>query len=177
MSLLTTVERARGFLRAPADDDEQLALLIPAASATIETYCNRLFGHAAHVEHFEDCAFMKLRNYPIVSIISIDGSADLNEYSIDARYGIVRHEKGCRNPVDVEYEAGYILPGDELIENVEPLPADIEYACILLIKQMQREPGVASERVGDLAVTYAQDDGKMPPAVRALVGPYRSINT
>jgi len=177
--MLTTVDRARTLLRADPADDTLLELLIPAASAVIETYCNRTFGFGEYTEQVGGhCGhYIVLRNYPIVSVASINGKTDLSAYTIERDRGMIwRPGWICRKPVTVVYTAGYVLPGDDPVEGVAPLPADIEYGCILMIQQMQREPGVTSERVGDLSITYAQEDGKMPPAVRALVGPYRNVN-
>lgn len=177
--MLTTVDRARTLLQADPEDDPLLALLIPAASAAIETYCNRTFGYGKYTERAggEGRHFISLRNYPIVTVESIDGKTDLSDYTIEADRGMIWSQHGnLKNPVAVTYKAGYVLPGQDPIDGVLSLPADIEYACILMIDQIQRVPGVTSERVGDLSVNYGQDDGKMPAAVRALVGPYRNVN-
>lgn len=175
--MLTTVDRARTLLQADPEDAPLLALLVQAASAAIETYCNRTFGYGKYTEvvHSDGRHYMLLRNYPVVTVESIDGKADLSGYTVEADRGMI-WGPGLTRPVAVAYKAGYVLPGGDPIDGVQPLPADIEYGCILMIQQMQREPGVTSERVGDLSVTYGQEDGKMPAAVRALVGPYRNVN-
>ncbi len=178
--MLTTVERARTMLRADPSDDDLLALLIPAASVAIETYCKRSFGLAEYTEKEEPPKrdYVLLRNYPIASVASINGKTSLDGYDIDNERGMISREgwERSRKPIEIVYTAGYVLPKDTMEEKPATLPADLEYACVLLIQQMQREPGVTSERVGDLAVTYAQDDGRMPAAVRALAGPYRNVN-
>ncbi|WP_051459438.1 head-tail connector protein [Paenibacillus zanthoxyli] len=179
MTMLTTVERARTMLRADPADDDILNLLIPAASAAIETHCNRSFGRLEYTETVkpEQREYVLLRNYPIESVVSINGDTSLEDYTIEKDRGmIIKPGWSSTKPVSVVYTAGYILPVDATNDVPATLPADIEYGCILMIQQMQREPGVIAERVGDLSVTYAQDDGKMPVAVRALVGPYRNIN-
>lgn len=176
--MLTTVERARTMLRADPADDSFLGLLIAAASAAIETYCNRKFGYGEYTELVGGGGrhILLLRNYPIVSVASINGKTDLSSFTIEKDRGMIwRHGWTCRKPVPVVYTAGYILPDSETVDGVATLPADIEYGCVLMIQAMQREPGVTSERVGDLSVTYAQETG-MPAAVRALVGPYRNLN-
>lgn len=178
--MLTTVDRARTMLRADPADDDLLAMLIPAASAAIETYCKRSFGLAEYTDKVEPPKrdYVLLRNYPIVSVTSIGEKTDLDGYDIDNDRGMIFREgwERSRKPIEIIYMAGYILPKDATEEQPATLPADLEYACVLLIQQMQREPGVTSERVGDLAVTYAQDDGRMSAAVRALAGPYRNVN-
>jgi uncharacterized phiE125 gp8 family phage protein len=177
--MLTTVDRARKMLRVDPSDDDLLGLLIPAASAAIETYCNRKFTRAEYTERVDvrRSGYVLLRNYPLESVESIDDETDLSDYDIDREKGVVSKVGwNDNNPVTVIYTAGYVLPGNTLVEGATTLPADIEYGCILLIQHMRREPGVTSERVGDLAVTYAQNEGRMPPAVRALIDSYRNIN-
>lgn len=177
--MLTTVDRARTMLRVDPADDDLLALLIPAASTAIETYCNRKFGRAEYTEWVDvrRAGFILMRNYPIESVATIDGETDLAAYDIDKEKGVISKSgwSGSK-PIAVTYTAGYVLPGETVIEGSTALPADIEYGCVLLIQKMQRDPGVTSERVGDISVSYAQDSGNLPVAVQALVGPYRSFN-
>ncbi|AIQ63310.1 hypothetical protein PSTEL_09650 [Paenibacillus stellifer] len=176
--MLTTVERARTMLRADPSEDEFLGILIPAASAAIETFCNRSFGRAEFTEWVDvQQGGALLRNYPIEAVTSIDGDTAVEGYTIAKDRGMISKPGWfCERPVQVVYTAGYILPSDATGDEAATLPADIEYACVLMVQQIQREPGITSERVGDISVTYGQADGTIPAAVRALVGPYRNFN-
>ena len=80
--------------------------------------------------------------------------------------------------VEVEYTAGYVVPGWPTAEPVT-LPADIEWACMALVRmqveQRARPAGVRSERLGDAAWTYGEP-GKaaIPDEVMARLVPYRA---
>lgn len=167
------------MLRADPADDDLLALLIPAASSAIETYCNRKFVRAEYTERVSvrQAEFILLRNYPLETVASIGGDTNLADYDIDKEKGVISKKGWCSSePVSVTYTAGYVLPGEPAIEGAAVLPADIEYGCVLFLQKLQRDPGVTAERVGDISVSYAQDGAKMSGAVQALVTPYRNIN-
>lgn len=70
--------------------------------------------------------------------------------------------------VEVEYLAGYILPSDEAGAPPATLPENIELACIMFAQILLRSPGVKSERVGDISVTYDESKG-LPDVVKALI--------
>ena len=88
----------------------------------------------------------------------------------------------------VEYAAGYVPIGgvttsSENWSTAGPngatttgrtLPDDVEQAVILKVKEWwEGVSGVESERVGDLAVSYARGEGPSP--AEALLAPYRSL--
>ena len=116
MAALTTVERARTMLRADPADDAMLEMLIPAASAAVETYCKRSFGLAEHTERVQTPHrnYVLLRNYPIVSVASINDKTELDSYDIDNERGMICKDGWMRSrkPITVVYTAGYVLPGD-----------------------------------------------------------------
>ncbi|MNL54722.1 hypothetical protein D3C87_1780750 [compost metagenome] len=70
----------------------------------------------------------------------------------------------------ISYTAGYVLPNDATTDEPATLPETLEFACIMLAKHLLREPGVTSERVGDISVTYAAEE--MPVAVQSLIAPH-----
>lgn len=76
---------------------------------------------------------------------------------------------GTRN-IKVEYTAGYVLPSDVAGAAESTLPRNYELACILFAQTLMQTPGVTSERVGDISVTYASAaSGVLPSAVAALI--------
>lgn len=73
----------------------------------------------------------------------------------------------------VEYEAGYLYPGDETTG--PDLPEDIQQAVIEKVAQLyERSGNVASKRLGDYAVTYkSESEGASDPS--DLLDPYTRI--
>src|SRR5512144_3239289 len=68
----------------------------------------------------------------------------------------------------VEYEAGYLYPGDNSTE--EDLPDDIQQAVIEKVAQLYERSGqVASKRLGDYSVTYRSE---APDGPASLLDPY-----
>jgi hypothetical protein len=74
----------------------------------------------------------------------------------------------------VVYTAGYNLPGDTLQST--PLPRAIEHACVNTVTAWYvaryRDPYLKGATVGDQTLSYAQEDGSLPPRARALLAPY-----
>ncbi|SIQ06172.1 hypothetical protein SAMN05880570_0497 [Paenibacillus sp. RU4T] len=157
-----------------AQPDDVLILLIKAASAEIEAYLNRQLEAKDVVERVDgpQGPFLNLSRYPVRSIASIEaGGAALADFEVlMPEVGRLLKEDGWPAGVfnvRIAYRGGYILPGDEGAD----LPENIELACILQVQSLLRQPGVVSERVGDLSVTY--EGGKMSSAVRSLLDGYR----
>lgn len=88
----------------------------------------------------------------------------------------------------VEFSAGYILPGgkdsgstwDGTTATGPTLDADIQDACIELTRSLylsrDRQPGVQSERVGDLSITYTTGADDLPASVLEIIKPLRSLS-
>lgn len=172
--MLTTVERLKSMPAFTAQSDDYIRLLIKAASAEIEAYLNRSLEEKDVVEWLDgpESSFLTLARFPIQMITSIeaDGTAVTDARVLNPDLGRLYRDRGwptgSRNVV-VDYRGGYILPGQEGAN----LPENIELACILQVQSLLRQPGVMSERVGDLSVTY--EVGKMSSAVRSLLDGYR----
>ncbi|GBF73059.1 hypothetical protein PA598K_01344 [Paenibacillus sp. 598K] len=177
--MLTTIERARrmGVDPSEAMPDEELTMLIAVASTAIEEYCRRKFGMAEHSDRASGMRgpYLQLPNYPIHSVvIGRDFEHPVEDVSILAD-GILFSRCGWPGGIRdyaVTYTAGYVLPSQETEDNVTTLPATLEYACVLMIKHLQREHGVASERVGDISVSYSAAEADMPSAVKAMLAPH-----
>lgn len=73
----------------------------------------------------------------------------------------------------VEYEAGYLYPGDE--STGPDLPDDIQQAVIEKVAQLyERSANVASKKLGDYAVTFrSESEGGGGPA--SLLDPYQRL--
>ena len=177
--MLTTVKRAAAAMGRELYPEEEFSLemSIEAASEAIERHCNREFGLKTHTQRLDGSGthFLRLRNYPVHSAaVKIRGKViAADKYVIEAENGMLFRDtpwpEGERC-VEVEYSAGYVLPSDDEGAHIT-LPRNIELACILYAQMlMTQTPGVASERVGDISVTYrAMTSGALPPAVAALV--------
>lgn len=76
--------------------------------------------------------------------------------------------------IQVNYIGGYVLPGDATTDEPRTLPEPLELACLLFAQLLLRDPGIRSERVGNINVTYADTDadGRLPSAVESLILPY-----
>lgn len=177
--MLTTLAKARLLGVDPAGDmpDAELTALLTVASAAIEEKCRRRFKLQQYTGRVNGMRgqYLYLPNYPVHSI-SIYEKPDLPFTDVETldngiffRYcGWPGGERG----LSVTYTAGYVLPGDATEDNPSTLPETLEYACVLMAKHLQREPGVTSERVGDISVAYAAAEADMPMAVKALIAPH-----
>lgn len=181
--MLTTIEKAKSMLGIPADDDSaegQLTLYLAAATSAIETYCRRSFRLQEYNDRKHDGTsgrYLLLQGYPIlqVSKVQIDG-VDIMDYEIVSDKGMLFRKDGwcaADRQITLTYTAGYVLPGDATADNPQTLPEALELACILFCQTLMRTPGVTSERVGDLAVTYANEGDGLPSAVKSLVIPHK----
>ncbi|WP_301171036.1 phage head-tail connector protein [Brevibacillus nitrificans] len=177
--MLTTVDKAKSLLGIPADDESvngQLLLYLSAASSAIETYCRRSFRLQEYKDRKHDGIkgkYLLLEGYPIlqVSKVQVD-DVDVTDYQVDPERGMLFRQDGWQaeeRKITVSYTGGYVLPSDATAENPQTLPESLELACILFCQTLMRTPGVTSERVGDLAVTYGNEGEGLPTAVRSLV--------
>jgi hypothetical protein len=179
--MLTTVKRAKRALGLDESDIEQdfiLEIALSAASQAIERECNREFELKTHRQRLDGSGtqFLRLRNFPIhsVSVVRHDRNSLADDaYEIEPENGMLFKPHcwpvGTRN-IEVEYSAGYILPSDTEGAPEATLPRNYELACILYAQTLMQTPGVTSERVGDISVTYAAAAaGSLPPAVAALI--------
>lgn len=176
--MLTTLKKAKTFMSIPEDDNtEDLSILtaLKAASLAIERECNRSFGLATYRQTLDGSGtkFLRLRNFPIRSVSSLVISGEeqeLDSFTIEPENGMLFRRSGwpCgTRTIEVEYSAGYVLPDGEAGAETATLPENIELACIMYAQMLLRAPGVKSERVGDLSVTY-QDNG-MPDVIQSLI--------
>lgn len=173
--MLTTLQRAKEMLGIEMPDDE-LTILLSVASQAIEEKCRRNFRKQVYESQADGLRgkYIRLPNYPIHSVSAHHEGRPLKGIEI-LEDGILFRSCGwpCgERVISLTYTAGYVLPGDATPDEPATLPETLEYACILLVKHLQREPGVTAERVGDISVSYAADQMDMPLAVKSLIAPH-----
>ncbi|WP_422659111.1 phage gp6-like head-tail connector protein [Paenibacillus sp. EC2-1] len=175
--MLTTIHRLKGLLGSLADtwEDDMLTLQIASASSAIENRCKRHFKKQLYSERISGDAtskYINLRNYPIHNIES-PSDWDFEVLDEGRLYRANGWHAGEHN-ILIRYVGGYVLPGDETESEPRTLPEPLELACLLLTQLMLRDPGIRSERVGNINVTYADTDseGRLPSAVESLISPY-----
>lgn len=178
--MLTTLNRAKKLMGIePGDDfrDDEISMLLSAASSAVEDYCRRTFRLQSHTEKVSGRRgeYLQLKNYPVHSATVYERmdqpytDVEMLDDGILFRPG---GWPGGERSITVSYDAGYVLPSDEPGEPAATLPAAIEYAVVLMIQHMERAPGVTAERVGDLSVSYSPNDLDMPAAAKALLSSY-----
>ncbi|MDP5274349.1 phage gp6-like head-tail connector protein [Chengkuizengella axinellae] len=172
--MLASIERLKKILMIPESDisqDEELSILLSAASEIIEKRCSRKFKLQEHNEKHSgsDWDHLFTKNYPITNVeyVKLD-EEEVNDYDLINEEGILFREscwpKGQRN-IEIKYNAGY----------ADNIPKSLEQACLFQAKVLYTEEwGKASERIGNqYSVTFMQGDtNDLPPVVLALIGPY-----
>ncbi|ULO08930.1 phage gp6-like head-tail connector protein [Paenibacillus sp. 19GGS1-52] len=177
--MLTTLTKARLLGIDPTGEipDEELTALLIVASTAIEEKCRRRFKLQEYNGQVNGMRgqYLYLPNYPVhyLSIYERPDHPFIDVETLDngiffRRCGWPGGERG----LSVTYTAGYVLPEDATEDTPSTLPETLEYACVLMVKHLQREPGIASERVGDISVAYAAAEADMPMAVKALIAPH-----
>lgn len=197
---LTTIANVRADLGlAEAKwSDEKVGRLIDQASATAARVCMRTFGRQVYRERIDAQPYWSsfeivLAESPVTEIKSVsrDGSVlDVGQYETDGTR-IFRVESGHRccwygRSLVLEYQAGWLLPGEEPGTAFGPalaLPADIEKAVIQLIGVSVSEAGrdmtVKSDQVEGIGSRsyYVQGaSASLPhPAAEAALMQYRNL--
>ncbi len=207
---LTTAANARADLGLPAGApaDDQLKRFIAQASASAASFCRRTFGRETVRERFEidwrrcrdeDADGLLLSRAPVVQIVSVKvDSLTLapTAYQLEERPAHPVSLFYLRSVVDgeprawggrsvaVEYEAGWLLPGETRGEpptTALDLPADVERAVIQLVgasaSASGRDAMVKSEDVEGVGSTswYVQGaSAALPhPEAEAILAQYR----
>ncbi|MCL6499005.1 MAG: phage gp6-like head-tail connector protein [Firmicutes bacterium] len=179
--MLSTLDRAKKHCGVfDTAQDDYVMLLLSAASDACESYCRRSFRKQSYTEITgakDGSKYLVLRNYPILSVeqVTLD-SGDITDYEFSSdNSGMLYRSTGwpCGpRTVNVTYTAGYVLPGEETPEESLTLPAAIELACLMLVKQMFTEQiHTETERLGDYSAKYRAGN-TLPAAVESLLNPY-----
>lgn len=210
---LTTAAAARADLGLPdgSPADEQIGRWIAQASATAASFCRRTFGRETVRERFEidrrrcrdeDADGLLLSRAPVVQIVSVkvDGLtlapsayelAEQPAHPVSLFYlrALVDGEPRAwaGRAVTVEYEAGWLLPGedrgDPVTTTAPDLPADVERAVIQLVgasvSASGRDMMVKSEDVegvGSFSYYVQGANASLPhPEAEAALAQYRRM--
>lgn len=169
---IISVEQFRALCPGLSSTDEQLAAVIQAVSATIRDYCGW------HVAPTLECTFVgegegNMLFLPAMGVKSVDtlqiGGAEVDGYEWKST-GVVRYKDGFPDTfrsVECTYTAGF--SGDSIAQVVAQI---VENAVIAA-------PGVVSERVGDVSVSYNQTSTGVAGGItllqrdHELLAPYR----
>ena len=190
---LTTLDRVKAELGVSgAADDAYLGALINEVSTAVATWCRRCFARETvrQVFRLETARrSLALARWPNITINAISiGDTDFSpvEFEADDSGLLYRLDASgnrtdwCRGRVTVEYDAGYVLPGEE----DRDLPQDIERAALMLIKAdwyaRDRDPLIRTDATEGIGSTAYQVGGfrtvsGFPPEVEGLLSGYRAV--
>jgi hypothetical protein len=211
---LTSLHRTRSYVLGSASQDsadDELIFLINWASEAIENYTKREFvptpalidgdPNPAATRKFDYAGggFLNLSPYELRNVDTINLYSDLTtsqelvaatDYRLEPRG---RTEQGTYLAVELipgsrwhtSYDFGYEveITGDWGMETV---PADVEGACLIMIKDLRMNPGAfGSYNVGPVQVSerdtmFTVPVGSVPPGARRALAPYlryRSLGT
>lgn len=182
--------------------DPQVDRFIIQASQQAATYCRRAFGRETVRQRFDlactgivgECGGILLDRWPVVSIASVKVGGMLlppDAYATDGRmlYRMEGEDRRCwyGRDVVVQYEAGWLLPGETRgnppTTAAEDLPADIERAVIQLVavslSAVGRDTMIKSEDVEGVGSRdfYVQGaNASLPhPEAEATLSQYRRL--
>lgn len=177
--MLVTLQRAKKLLGSQSTEDDLLLIAsLAAASGVIENYLNRKLEYGTYRETLDapSIPFLQLRQYPVHSVTRLDHHNQTitpDSYRVEPDNGMLFRRGGWgygERTIQIEYVAGYVLPSDVVGSPPSTLPANYEYACVMLAQSLMRQPGVTSERVGDLSVNYKDNGNEIPGVVKSLLG-------
>lgn len=177
-----------------SDHDAKLERYIDRASQTIVSYCNRNFAQQRVTETMTSTGgtLLKTSEAPIVTLHSVTYSGAVVEtskyYGDTLAAGLIRNKTSWFNTsgeldYSLDYVYGYVLPSFSL--GTVDLPADIQQACIDLVKAFflsrERDPSIQKEGIPSVYfATYGKDSGgfggatgMLPSQVEAILRPYK----
>ena len=189
MADLITAARAMQSPSLAGADPALLASLISAASAAADRYCGRLFDSAARTEIYDGTGdrYLMLRAFPLTSVNNITVTDESgNTYTIATAdltlhlgRGEIRIKAGASasdcsyfptgfQNISVPYTGGYLT-----------VPADVQQAVVHITEAMllanDQGGDLDSEKLGDYAVSYGNDEEGISTVARQLLGSYRDI--
>lgn len=187
---LTTLDAVKRDLDViGTEEDAALADLIAQASASLCSWIGRPLARETVRETFRlerPEQSLCLSRLPVADIVSVTVGAsvlDVAAVECDRGAGLLyrisnagRYLAWPSEVVKVEYAGGWLLPGDP----ARDLPADIEAACLALVRrayhQTGRDPALKGLDVGSLKLDWFIPGGDpMPVDVVPVVDRYRII--
>jgi hypothetical protein len=210
---LTTIEKAKSFLGmdlASTEEDETLIFNINSISSAIERYCDRTFRKRV-IQEFKqgrDSSRLILDHYPVLDLLTLvigETEVDLTKIRVLSDTGMLfrpegfpadikggrflypKHDEHAHN-IYVEYVSGFVLPKDETPDEPRTLPADIELACLRMLRLMKKDKEVSEgnnlvlkrETIGDWVGEYEPENKStsakldyFDPDIVSLIEPYR----
>ncbi len=194
-------------------EDARLADLIRWASAAINRYCRRTFARQKYIQTLPGSGqTLMLGPAPIEEVVAVGmRGSPVTDYRVEnaaagflwrlngwpGSYGTAgiynrRMDRGLQdlNVVEVEFWAGYQMPGETPIAGAYLLPDDVERAALLTVQEWfrgdARDPGLVStsttESEGEVSRTVSSSFtpartlgqvGALPPEARDLLRGYR----
>jgi hypothetical protein len=183
---LTTRTTVKDALNITDNDSDALVdRAIEAASTAIENYVNRVFAKQSYEETVEghDHPMLMVTNTPIIGTPTVVCDSDpIVDFTVDdAEAGTLYRQvgwsakgwigwdvepyalQGTGTPrYTVTYDAGYILPGDDVTGSDVALPAFVEEACVItasdwVTRSYSGGGDVKSKKVGDLQIDYQEN--------------------
>jgi hypothetical protein len=185
MADLTTIDALKQWLGEASDkSDAQLAHVVSAASAFVESYCQRSFNSATYTEYHDgtDAETLNLDQFPIISVTGIfeGGSAvslvsGVDPYANPQPEIVIYQEEGklvrpfsrffsFRRFYKVVYVAGYA-----------EIPADLVDATLNVAALMLREKdriGIASKQSSQQATQFIRS---LPETAQRTLDRYRDM--
>lgn len=180
--MLTTLKKAKEILGIPVEetaDDPYLYAALQASQELIESLIGYELERKRHTQTVDGPGthYLILQHYPIREVFKLkvcDAEQQLDSFRIESKNGILfrRNCWPCGDRIiDIEYEAGYILPSDDPNAPASDLPFKYVLASILLAQIIMREQGVNSETVGDISVSYSDTSTTVVPLfIRSMLG-------
>ena len=160
MADLTTLPRAKEWLAITAStNDALLSRLISAASDYIETYLSRDIARTSYQSYRDGHGGRRLmfRNYPVVSLAVLKIGGVSIPPSVNGSPGFVHTETSVTLVGGYAFESGASNVYLEYVAGYDPVPSEIEQACIDLVSLRYRERdriGLTSKSLAGESITF-----------------------
>lgn len=187
---LTTLASFKDFMGIPSTEvskDSRYEFFINAASSVIQTFCERQFIQATHIERHDGRLSDTLvtREWPVQSVTEVRSAADwdfsnpaslydANDFAVE-KGSVIRlrnklFPKGKLN-VQVTYVSGFLPPGNLSSD----LPPDLQLSCLQLSEwyltiRDDRRIGVTNKSKSGENIGFV---GDIPEFVRTILNNYR----
>lgn len=187
---LTTLTEVKTYLE--IDDTSQdsfLERLINSISDFVEEYCNRSFGKSDYTEDYHGDGDKKLflNQYPVNSVTKVTLNNDeVTDYKIIGERTLHRDKTWISKRdeyynIQVEYNAGYVLPKDDTTEEPRTLPYDLEDVVIEMVAmkywaKLDERKGLKDQDQGKVSYSYITDKDLLPEH-RTVLQRYKKLVT